>query len=197
MKVVKYLSQVDETKCTGDKLCQEICPSGAIRVVGKKAKVDGEKCLACTRCVDRCTRAALTMVPRRQPRVVGLSAKDVDQAELKELLRKVHRLPADLVCVCTVTFAEEIAAAIIKGARSVREVALMTGVMTGCQEFCVPTVQRMLKAYGVNVSESEAGAPMKYDQTFSMWDMTAEQEEKFAGYYLKEDRDLANQLRKE
>jgi len=195
MKIIKYRAYVNETKCTGDKLCENICPSGAIRVLEKKAKVDSEKCLACTRCVDRCTKDAVTMVPREQPRVVGVSAKDVDPAELKELLHKAHRLPTDLVCVCTITFAEEIAAAIIKGARSVREVALMTGVMTGCQEFCVPTIQRMLKVYGVNIEE--AGAPTEYDQTFSMWDIPREQEDKFAGYYFKEDRDLASQLRNE
>ena len=30
MKVVKFMASVDEDKCIGDKLCQTVCPSGAL-----------------------------------------------------------------------------------------------------------------------------------------------------------------------
>jgi ferredoxin len=197
MKVVKYLAQVDETKCIGDKLCEEMCPTAAIRVVKKKARVQGSKCLACNRCVDRCPSAAVTMIPRQQPMTVAVSVADVDPAAVAKLLRAVHRLPGELVCVCTLTSTEEIAAAIVKGARSVREVSAMTGVLSGCQEFCVPTVQRMLKAAGVDITRAEAIAPMKYEQTFSMWEVPDELIAKHPGYHLQEDRELATRLRNE
>jgi ferredoxin len=197
MKVVKYLAQVDEAKCIGDKLCEKMCPTAAIRVVKKKARVQESKCLACNRCVDRCPSAAVTMLPRQQPMTVAVSVADVDPAAVAKLVRAVHRLPGELVCVCTLTSTEEIAAAIVKGARSVREVSAMTGVLSGCQEFCVPTVQRMLKAAGVDITRAEAIAPMKYEQTFSMWEVPDELIAKHPGYHLKEDRDLATRLRNE
>ena len=194
MKVVKFVAEVDRSKCIGDKLCEAMCPSGAIKVVAKKANVDSEKCLACTRCFDRCAKDAITMVHRDQPKIVGTSSEDVDPTEIREICLKAHRQPYELVCVCTMTTAEEIAAAIIKGARSVREVASMTGVLTGCQEFCSTTVQRMLKAYGVDIAK--AGAPLAYDQTFSLWDIPEEVCQKHPGYYFKEDTELATKLRK-
>ena len=194
MKIVKFVAEVDKSNCIGDKLCEAICPSGAIKVVAKKANVDSEKCLACTRCFDRCTQEAITMVLRDQPKAVGTSSEGVDPTEIRELCYKAHRRPDELVCICTMTMAEEIAAAVIKGARSVREVALMTGVLTGCREFCVPVVQRMLKAYGVDIAK--AGAPLTYDQTFSLWDIPEEVRQKYPGYYFKEDRELATELRK-
>jgi ferredoxin len=197
MKVVKHLAQVDETRCIGDKLCEEMCPTAAIRVVKKKAKVQEGKCLACNRCVDRCPSAAVTMVPRREPMTVAVTVADVDPEAVAKLLRAVHRLPGELVCVCTLTSTEEIAAAIVKGARSVREVAAMTGVLSGCQEFCVPTVQRMLKAAGVDITCAKAIAPMKYEQTFSMWDVSGELMAKHPRYHLEEDRALAARLRNE
>jgi len=201
MKVVKFVAQVDKAKCVGDKLCEEMCPTGAIRVVGgkakvdKKASVDSGTCLACTRCVDRCTKGAVTMVLRDQAKVVGTSTEGLDPAEIRDLCRRAHRQPYELVCVCTFTPAEEIAAAIIKGARSVREVALATGVLSGCQQFCSPVIQRMLKAYGVDITK--VGGPLRYDQTFSLWDITLEVQQKYPGYYFEEDTELATRLRSE
>jgi len=194
MKIVNFLAEVDSSKCKGDKLCEAICPTGAIRVFEKKAKVTDEKCVACTRCVDRCPERAVALVRRTEAMVVGTSAADVDGAEIRELCLKAHRQPDELICICTGTYAEEIAAAIIKGARSVREVALTTGALTGCQEFCVPVVQRMLKAYGVDIAES--GTPLTYDQSFSLWDIPETVQKKYPGYYFKEDAELATKLRK-
>lgn len=194
MRVAEFLAQVDEAKCVGDKLCEQICPTGAIKVVEKKANVDDEKCLACTKCSDRCQEDAITMVPRAQSKEFRTSVEGVDEAEIRELCLKAHRFPSELVCVCTGTLAEEIAAAIIKGAKSVQEVALMTGVLSGCGEFCISVIQRLLKAHGVDVVK--AGGHLKYDQTFSMWDIPEEVQEKYPRYYFKEDVELATRLRK-
>ncbi|MBW1901569.1 MAG: 4Fe-4S binding protein [Deltaproteobacteria bacterium] len=194
MKIVNFLAEVDPSKCKGDKLCEAICPTGSIRVFEKKAQVEDGKCVACTRCVDRCPEDAITLVRRSEPMVVGTSSADIDGAEIRELCLKAHRKPDELICICTGTYAEEIAASIIKGARSVREIALTTGALTGCQEFCVPVVQRMLKAYGVDIAES--GTPLTYDQSFSLWDIPEAVHKKYPEYYFKEDRELATKLRK-
>ena len=194
MKVVQFLAQVQEALCAGDKLCEAICPSAAIQVVDKKARVEDDKCVACTRCFDRCPNDAIAMIPLPQPRVVTTSAAGLDEREVRELCLRAYRLPDDLVCVCTGTTAGELAAAVIKGARSVRDVVLMTGAVTGCQEFCVPVVQRMLKASGVNIAE--AGGPLTYEQTFSLWDMPRDLGQKYPMYKLEDDTELATKLRK-
>ena len=38
MKKIYSHAQIDEEKCTGDKLCEFVCPSGAIEVSEKKAR---------------------------------------------------------------------------------------------------------------------------------------------------------------
>jgi Fe-S-cluster-containing hydrogenase component 2 len=194
MKLVQFHAQVQEALCAGDKLCEAICPSGAIQVVNKKAQVEIDECVACTRCSDRCPNGAITITPLDQPRVVAAAVTGIDEAEIHDLCLKAHRLPDDLVCICTGTVARELAAAVIKGARSVRDVVLMTGAVTGCQEFCVPVVQRMLKAYGVNIAE--AGGPLTYEQTFSLWDMPRNLWQKYPTYKLEDDTELATKLRK-
>lgn len=98
------------------------------------------------------------------------------------------------MCICTGTCAGEIAAAIIKGARSIREVVQQTAVITGCQEMCVPVVQRMLKAYGVELAEAEL--PLAYDQSFSLWDFPQEVGDKYPWYCFEEDAEFGDNLRK-
>lgn len=195
MKLVRFRAQVDREKCNGCKLCEKICLSETIKVLGKKAVVDDDMCLACTRCLDICSVVnAITMVPRPEPKQVGTLLADVDEAAVRELCLKAHRLPHELICVCTSTFAGEIAAAILKGARSFKEVSLKTGVLTGCQEFCVPVIQRMLKAHGVDLTKS--GGYLRYDQTLSMWDIPAEVRQRHPEYYFEEDLALASRVGK-
>jgi hypothetical protein len=55
----------------------------------------------------------------------------------------------------------------------------------------------MLKAAGVDFTRAEAIAPMKYEQTFSMWDVRDELMAGHPGYHLEEDRELAARLRNE
>lgn len=194
MKVVKFLAVVDEAKCDGCKLCELICPTGAIKVVDRMARVaDDRACVACLRCSDRCSKQdAISMLRRPEPVVFGTSTADVDQAELRALCLKAHREPHEQVCVCTGTSAGEIAAAIMKGARSVPEVIKATGSSSGCQEFCVPVTQRLLKACGVDITR--AGGPVPYDQTIAFWELPGEIAEKYPHYCFKEDEELARKL---
>ena len=79
MKIVKFVSSVDPSKCNGDKLCERVCPAGAIRVVDKEARVDQARCVACSKCWDRCPSNAIEMLPRSEP---------VDQDKIFELCYK-------------------------------------------------------------------------------------------------------------
>jgi len=189
---VKFIAQVDAAKCSGCKLCERVCLTDAITIVNKMAVVDDD-CLGCTRCVDVCWHnQAVVMVPRATPRYCGTDVNAVDAGLVQELCAHAHRLPDELVCVCANTSAGEIAAAIIQGARSFKELSFATGVLQGCQEFCVPPIQRMLKAQGVDVTK--AGGFLKYDQTLSMWDIPKAAQEQFE-YYFADDLALATKSR--
>lgn len=166
---VKFIAAVDQARCTGCKLCEKVCLTDTIKVVDRVAVVD-DWCMGCTRCQDICWQAeAITMVRRPTPRQVGTDPGTVEASRVRALCAEAHRQPDELICVCANTYAGEIAAAIINGPRSLKELSFATGVLQGCQEFCVPPIQRMLKAAGVDVTK--AGGFLRYDQTLSMWDI--------------------------
>jgi len=85
MKKVYAQAQVDEAKCIGDKICENVCPTGAIKVVDKKARVDETKCAACLKCFDACDQGAVTMVRRTEPLVLTTNPEEVSQAEIGTL----------------------------------------------------------------------------------------------------------------
>lgn len=186
MKMVKFVSRVDSEKCTGDKRCEKACPSGAIKVVEKKAVVDEGKCVACGKCEDACRERALSLVPCPQPRFVMCDSSDVDPAVIKEVCRKAHLYPEQFVCACTGTLAAEAAAAIIKGAKDPEELAAMTGVRSGCGIYCTGALLRLFKAAGVKVPPSENDK--WYDLPLSVWDVPQKVAEEHPGYYLEEDK---------
>jgi Fe-S-cluster-containing hydrogenase component 2 len=43
MREVNEYAMVDEPRCIGDRICENICPSGAITVMERKAKIDEDK----------------------------------------------------------------------------------------------------------------------------------------------------------
>lgn len=60
--MVKQLHFVDKENCNGDGLCAEVCPKGAIEMIGEKAAtVEGraENCILCGQCVAVCPTEAL------------------------------------------------------------------------------------------------------------------------------------------
>lgn len=192
MKLVRFEAVVIEEKCNGDKRCETVCPTGAIRVVDKKAVVDGAKCLACLNCLDVCPEQAVTMVPRAEPVRFGLDPKEVDQEALIDLCRKARLHPKQLVCLCSATRAAEVAAAVLKGARSPKDIALMTGACSGCTVYCSGPIMRLFKAHGV---EPLPGEGLRwYNVTTTLWDVSDEVIRKYPGYYLEEDKTVFRKI---
>ena len=188
MKKAYLLSQVDETKCVGDKICENVCPTGAIKVVERKARVDETKCAACLECLDMCNEGAIRMVPRERPLTMGVDAMDVDQEELQALCDRARLEPDDPICLCTLTPAKEVAAAILKGAKTPEEVTLMTGIRTSCGMWCMAPILRLLKAHGLE-TRSPKGYRW-YDVDTNLWDIPEGVSQKYPEYCLEEDKKL-------
>lgn len=56
--------QFDQSKCTGCRRCEQVCPQHAISfsAPGAPAKTDPEKCTLCGRCTDRCVNEAREII---------------------------------------------------------------------------------------------------------------------------------------
>lgn len=56
--------QFDQSKCTGCRRCEQVCPQHAISfsAPGAPAKTDPEKCTLCGRCTDRCVNEARDII---------------------------------------------------------------------------------------------------------------------------------------
>lgn len=188
MKVVRFLSTVDETKCVGDRLCENICPTAAIKVVGKKALVEIGMCVDCQRCLSVCRHNAITMVARPEPMIVGTDPGDVDSGELKQLCAKAHLHPQQFICLCTRTRVSEAAAAVLKGAKTPEEITLMTGVRSGCMIYCIAPMLRLLHAHGLELTPPDS--PRWYDVTSTLWEVSDEVVKKNPGYYFEEDKEI-------
>jgi ferredoxin len=192
MKVVKFHALVDEAKCIGDGLCQTVCPSGAIRLDGKTSRVDDRKCVACNSCWDICPEGAVSMVRRDKPIVLGVNPMDVDRDELIQLCLDAHLHPRQFVCLCTATRVEEAAAAILKGARSLEDITMMTGACSGCTVYCTEPLLRLLKTRGIEPDLKEGRR--LYNITPTLWDVSEDVVRKYPGYYLHEDKGVFRKI---
>lgn len=195
MKSVTLVAQVDETKCTACRTCERVCPVLAIKVVNRKAVVDSERCRACANCEQRCPTYAVSMVKREKPLQVGVDTSDVDYDEIVKLCTKAKLHPEQHVCYCVGTRAEEVAAAILKGARTPEEVSLATGVRTGCTIECIQPVLRLLEAAGCELNPPKGGWQW-YGRTVTAWDLPESVIEKYSsrGFFFDEDKELLDKL---
>jgi len=189
MVEIRFLALVDQEKCKGCLGCENVCPTEAIKVVNKKAEVYPAKCLACRNCSGICPEDAIKIIPRTEPLKFGVDWRDVDQDALINLCVKAHLHPHQWLCLCTATRVRDGAAAVLKGARSPEEIALMTGARSGCTVYCFQTMMRLLKAHGIEVPPSERGYRW-YDCTPTLWDVPPEVVKKYPGHFLEEDKSV-------
>lgn len=59
--------RIDREKCTGCKICEKMCPFGAIVVLNKVAQVQ-DNCTLCGACVNSCPEGAVSIERRRVPK---------------------------------------------------------------------------------------------------------------------------------
>lgn len=196
MKVVTMLAKVDEQKCTGCKTCQRVCPTLAIEVVDKLSRVDSEKCTGCGNCNQRCPEYAVTMVKRETPMRLYVDPKTVSSEKIEEICGKARMNPEQIVCYCTATRAEEVAAAIIKGADTPEKISLQTGVRTGCKVECIQPILRLLEAAGIEPARPDGY--QWYGRTITVWEIPEQVKRKYSekGFYFDEDIKLLNEVAK-
>ncbi|MBN1135529.1 MAG: 4Fe-4S binding protein [Anaerolineae bacterium] len=58
---------IDLERCTGCGACVEVCPTGALRLVGGKATVDQSLCRECEACLAACPTEAIILVTQEAP----------------------------------------------------------------------------------------------------------------------------------
>jgi len=195
MKTVTLLAKVDNQKCTACRTCERVCPVLAIKVVDRQALVDTERCRGCANCEQRCPSAAITMIKREEPLMVGVDVNSVDYGEIVALCAAARLHPEQHVCYCVGTRAEEVAAAILLGAKTPEEVSLATGVRTGCTIECIQPVLRLLEAAGCELQPPKGGWQW-YGRTATAWDLPEDIKIKYdaRGFYFDEDRALFDRL---
>jgi len=121
LKAISWLAKVDFDKCTGYKTCEKVCPVLAIKVEKRKAVVNSDMCRGCANCEQRCPFGAIEMIKREKPFDVFVDVSDVDYNEVEEICTKARLHPEQIICYCTATRAEEVAAAILKGAELLKK----------------------------------------------------------------------------
>lgn len=195
MKTVTIVAQVQPDICTGCKTCEKVCPVLAIKVVDKKAVVDRDKCRGCANCEQRCPSYAVKMIKRDVPLEIGVDVSKFDPAEIRALCEKANLNPEQVLCYCVGVRAEEVAAAILSGAKTPEEVSSMTGIRTGCTIECIQPLLRLIKAAGLELVPVKGGWQW-YGTTITAWELPEEVKQKYSsrGFYFDEDKKLLDRV---
>ena len=196
MKVVNVLSQVIPELCKGCKTCQMVCPVYAVAVSREGGKprvdIDLKKCVGCWNCEQRCPEHAIRMVPC-EPYTLTTDVSRFDYGEIQALCRKARFHPQQVVCYCSASRAEELAAAILGGAKTPDAVVLATGIGAGCGIECNQPVQRFLEAAGVRFERVKESYQW-YGRTATVWEVSPEVKDKHATFRFAEDRELMDRI---
>jgi Fe-S-cluster-containing hydrogenase component 2 len=194
MKIVTTKPKVDLGLCIGDGICELVCPVLAIKMVDRIPQHDDDKCMGCGNCEARCPAHAITMVPREKPRRVGVDPKEVDYKKILEICLKAKHNPKEIICFCTGTRAEEVAAAILKGATTPEQISLMTGVRTGCKVECIQPILRLLAGAGIEPKPPKGW--LWYGRTKTIWEIPEEVKRKYSkeGFYFDQDLKLLEKI---
>lgn len=194
MKLVSLKPVVDKDKCIGCGVCSKVCPAETITIKERKAEIDLNNCRGCGACNQRCPVYAITMEKLEKPYTVKVDITDLDYNEISALCTKAKLNPEQIICYCTATRAEEVAGAILKGAKTPEEISRQTGIRMGCKVECIQPVLRLLKAAGIT-PERPAGYQW-YGLTPTVWDIPEEVKAKYnsRGFYFDEDIKLLDKV---
>jgi Pyruvate/2-oxoacid:ferredoxin oxidoreductase delta subunit/bacterioferritin-associated ferredoxin len=198
-RLVVAQAEIDLSKCNMCGTCWSICPTEAIKwEPGSYPERNLEFCYGCGACIERCPAYAVTLKPLPEPRIIKTDVSKVDYERVKEICIKAGHHPKEIICFCTGTRAEEVAAAVILGARTPEDISRMTGVRTGCRVECIQPILRILKAAGIE-PKPKPGRHAWYGITPTIFEIPKEVKEKYSsrGFYFKNDEELFKKILKE
>ncbi len=112
-----------------------------------RVEIDLHRCVGCWNCQQRCPEHAINMIPC-DPYTFKTDVSQFEYKEIEALCRKARFHPKQVVCYCSASRAEELAAAILAGAKTPDAVVLATGIGAGCGIECNQPIQRFLEAAG-------------------------------------------------
>ena len=156
-----------------------------------------EDCRGCGNCEQRCPTLAISMKPLPEPFVVKVEPSQSDPKLIQELCTRAHLNPKSIVCFCTTTRAEEIAAAILQGAKTPEEISLKTGARTGCSVLCIQPIFRLLESARVPFTQS-AVSHVWYKTIPNIWEIPQALKDRHdrSGFRFAEDADFYKKLTK-
>ena len=196
MKVVDVHASVNEDLCKGCKTCEMVCPVYAITVSKRekkfKVEINHKRCVGCWNCEQRCPEHAVEMKPC-DPYTIGTDVSQFDYNEIEALCRKARFHPKQLVCYCSGSRAEELAAAILSGAKTPDALVLATGVGAGCGIECNQPILRFLESAGLSFERRKQSFQW-YGRTITVWEVPSKLKEDFPVFRFEEDRQLFDRI---
>jgi len=196
MKVVDVHASVIENLCKGCKTCEMVCPVYAITVSKRekkfKVEINHKRCVGCWNCEQRCPEHAVEMKPCN-PYTIGTDVSQFDYNEIEALCRKARFHPKQLVCYCSGSRAEELAAAILSGAKTPDALVLATGVGAGCGIECNQPILRFLESAGLSFERKKKSFQW-YGRTTTVWEVPSRLKEDFPVFRFEQDRELFDRI---
>jgi NADPH-dependent glutamate synthase beta subunit-like oxidoreductase/bacterioferritin-associated ferredoxin len=154
-----------------------------------------EHCRACTNCSSRCPSFAISLNTLESPYIVKVEVEDAIMEQVRQICLGANIHPESIVCFCSSTRAMEIAAAILKGAKTPEEVSRETGARTGCGVLCIEPIFRLIQAAGIELGISPH-PDVWYPTVPTIWDIPSNVVKKYEdhGFRFEEDKAFYEKL---
>jgi len=187
-------SEVERCLNCGCRVCEFVCPTLTIKTSEKSPLFDVDLCNGCRLCESRCPGKAIKMERLDEPTVKFVDPSEFDRDKIAAICLKAGYHPEQMLCFCTGTRADEVVAAILKGAKTPIELSRMTGIRSGCTVECIEPQIKLLEAAGIKVGPAPGW--QWYGRTPSIWDIPEKVKRKFAkqGFYFEDDIKLRDRL---
>jgi bacterioferritin-associated ferredoxin len=169
-------------------------PDLSIKVKNRKAAVDFSSCSGCGGCQQRCPAYAIVLKKRDEPIRLYVDPSKHDRKKIEDLCAKAKFNPEQIVCYCTETRAEEVAAAVLSGFDTPEKISRATGIRTGCKVECIQPILRILAAAGIDPVRPDGW--QWYGKTPTVWDIPKNVKDKYSkrGFYFDDDASLLDSI---